>query len=281
MFIHWFPGHMTKAIRAMRKDMAIVNSVIYVIDSRAPKACINPTFDEIIGNKPRLYVLNKADLVPKEELDKWLAYFKEQPNSGCIWANSTKNTNSAVFINALKTLNEEKIVRFKNRGVKKTIRAMVIGVPNCGKSTLINSLIAKKKTITGNRPGVTRSMQWVSIDQYIDLVDTPGTLYPDFSDQEKATYLAMIGSINDDILDITELAAETIKYLCDNNYKEAFKLRYNLQEIRENSLDNLTAIAKQKGFLLKGGQYDLERASKAVVNDFRKQAFGKIILEKI
>lgn len=279
MFIHWFPGHMTKAIRAMRADMAVVDSVIYVLDSRAPLACVNPAFDEIIGVKPRLYVLNKADLVPKEEIDKWKAYFKKE-NCDCITSNSTKNTNASVFINALRALNKEKIERYKNRGVKKTIRAMVIGVPNCGKSTLINSLVAKKKTITGDKPGVTRSMQWVSIDEYIDLVDTPGTLYPDFSDQKKATSLAMIGSINEDILDIAELAGETIKFLA-NNYLEQLKARYNLDEIKDNYLDNLTDIAKNKGYLIKGGELDIERAAKAVVNDFRKQAFGKVILEKL
>jgi ribosome biogenesis GTPase A len=270
---------MTKAIRAMQKDMAVVDSVIYVLDARAPHACINPSFDAIIGTKPRLYVLNKADLVPKEELNKWKNYFKKE-NCDCITANSTINTNALVFINALRALNQEKIDRYKNRGVRKTIRAMVIGVPNCGKSTLINSLIAKKKTITGDKPGVTRSMQWVSIDQYIDLVDTPGTLYPDFSDQKKATNLAMIGSINEDILDMPELAGETIKFLAEN-YLDELKSRYKLEEIRSEHLENLTAIAKQKGYLLKGGEYDIERAAKAVVVDFRKQAFGKVILEKL
>jgi ribosome biogenesis GTPase A len=278
MFIHWFPGHMTKAIRAMQKDMAIVDSVIYVLDSRAPLSCVNPSFDEIIGVKPRLYVLNKADLVPKEEIIKWKNHFKKE-NCDCITSNSTQNTNASVFISALKALNKEKIERYKNRGVKKTIRAMVIGVPNCGKSTLINSLIAKKKTITGDRPGVTRSMQWVSIDEYIDLVDTPGTLYPDFSDQKKATNLAIIGSINEDILDVPELAGETIKFLAEN-YLEELKARYKLDEIQSNYLDNLSLIAKQKGYLLKGGEYDIERAAKAVIGDFRKQAFGKVILEK-
>lgn len=279
MFIHWFPGHMTKAIRAMKADMAVVDSVIYVLDARAPLSCINPSFDEIIGVKPRLYVLNKADLVPKEELAKWKSYFIND-KSDCITSNSTKNTNSAVFINALRALNKEKIDRYKLRGVKKTIRAMVIGVPNCGKSTLINSLIAKKKTITGDRPGVTRSMQWVSIDPYIDLVDTPGTLYPDFSDQKKATFLAMIGSINEDILDLPILAGEIIKYLAVNNLEQLLA-RYEMIEIKNDYLENLNVIAKNKGLLLKGGECDIERAAKTVVTDFRKQAFGKIILEKL
>ncbi|HOO23206.1 MAG TPA: ribosome biogenesis GTPase YlqF [Clostridia bacterium] len=279
MFIHWFPGHMTKAIRAMRADMAVVDSVIYVLDARAPLSCVNPAFDEIIGTKPRLYVLNKVDLVPLQEAEKWKQYFRSE-NSDCISLDSTRNTNAGAFINALKALNKEKIDRYSERGVKKTIRAMVIGVPNCGKSTLINSLIAKKKTITGNKPGVTRSLQWVRIDEYIELVDTPGTLYPDFSDQKKAARLAMIGSINEDILDMPALAGETIKFLAENREKE-LKARYNLTDISGDYLENLAEVARNKGFLLKGGEYDIERAAKAVVNDFRKQAFGKIIMETL
>jgi len=270
---------MTKAIRAMRADMAVVDSVIYVLDARAPLSCVNPAFDEIIGTKPRLYVLNKVDLVPLQEAEKWKQYFRSE-NSDCISLDSTRNTNAGAFINALKALNKEKIDRYSERGVKKTIRAMVIGVPNCGKSTLINSLIAKKKTITGNKPGVTRSLQWVRIDEYIELVDTPGTLYPDFSDQKKAARLAMIGSINEDILDMPALAGETIKFLAENREKE-LKARYNLTDISGDYLENLAEVARNKGFLLKGGEYDIERAAKAVVNDFRKQAFGKIIMETL
>lgn len=279
MFIHWFPGHMTKAIRAMRADMTLVDSVIYVLDARAPLSCINPAFDEIIGNKSRLYVLNKADLVPDGEADKWRNYFEKDSNK-CIITDSTKIGNSKLFINALKELNKEKLERYEQKGYRKTVRAMVIGVPNCGKSTLINSLVAKKKTITGDRPGVTRNMQWVSIDPYIDLVDTPGTLYPDFSDQEKATNLAIIGSIKDDILDITELAKEIIIFLA-KNYSDELKLRYGLKKIYDNHDKTLEAIAMNKGLLLKGGETDIERASKTVIMDFRKQSFGKIILEKL
>lgn len=279
MFIHWFPGHMTKAIRAMRADMVIVDSVIYVLDARAPLSCINPAFDEIINNKPRLYVLNKCDMVPKDELNKWKRYFEKGSNCKCITSNSTVQGNAGIFLSALRELNKEKLERYAAKGCKKTIRAMVIGIPNCGKSTLINSLIAKKKTITGDKPGVTRSMQWVSVDEYIDLVDTPGTLYPDFSDQTKATNLALLGSINEDILDITELAEEMVKFLV-KNYPSEFKAKYDLTEIKDSFADNLNAIAKRKGYLLKGGEFDLERTAKAVISDFRKQAFGKISLEK-
>ena len=156
---------------------------------------------------------------------------------------------------------------------------MVIGVPNCGKSTLINSLIAKKRTVTGDRPGVTRGKQWVSIDPYIDLLDTPGTLYPDFSDQVKATHLAMVGSVKDDILDIVELACEIIKFL-RNEYPENLQNKFANVSFSENDLDNLSLIAKKRGYVLKGGELDIERAAKAIILDFRRNAFGKIMIEK-
>lgn len=278
MYIHWFPGHMTKAIRAMKEDIANVDSVIYVLDSRAPKSSVNPSFDEIIGNKPRLYVLNKADLVPSEEINKWKTYFSRNGEK-CIVTNSTVKGGTAAFINSLREINAEKIDRFKARGIKKMVRAMVIGVPNCGKSTLINSLIAKKKTVTGDRPGVTRGKQWVSIDTYVDLLDTPGTLYPDFSDQIKARNLAFLGSIKEEVVDGAELAEDMIKYLI-KNYPEQIISRYKLTDLCLLPSIILTEIAKNKGCVLRGGEYDIDRAAQMVIQDFRKQAFGKIILEK-
>lgn len=156
---------------------------------------------------------------------------------------------------------------------------MVIGVPNCGKSTLINSLVAKNRTVTGDKPGVTKGKQWVSIDTYVDLLDTPGTLYPDFSDQVKATNLALIGSIKEEILDVIELSQEMVKFLA-KNYPEKLKEKYNLAEISLDFNENLNGIAKRRGYILRGGEYDLERTASAIIQDFRKQAFGKIILEK-
>lgn len=270
-FIQWFPGHMTKAIRMMKEEIKPVDCVIYVLDARIPRSSVNPSFDEIIAGKPRLYVLNKADLVPQAALNKWIAYFSALPDSACITSVSTRNSDGKL-ISILKDLNKEKIERYKSRGIKKTIRAMVIGIPNCGKSTLINSLIGKKKAVTGNRPGVTRGKQWVSVDPYVEVLDTPGTLYPDFSDQNKALHLAFVGSVRDEIVDLTYLSQHLINFIKEN-YPSEFQSKYD-------DAETLDDIAKKRGFFLKGGALDYDRASKAIINDFRKQSFGKIILEK-
>lgn len=263
---------MTKAMRMMKEDIKPVDCVIYVLDARIPLSSVNPAFDEIIGNKPRLYVLNKSDLVPVEEVNKWQKYFSSQHDSICVTADSTKKADGKI-INGIKQLNKEKLERFSARGIKKTIRAMVIGVPNCGKSTLINSLIGKKKTVTGNKPGVTRGKQWVSVDTYIEVLDTPGTLYPDFSDQEKALHLAFVSSVKDDIVDIVFLAEKLMEFLWDK-YPDAISARYG-------DCKSVEQLARKRGYLLRGGEIDYERTAKAVLNDFRKQSFGKLILEKV
>lgn len=269
---------MTKAMRMMKEEMKLVDCVVYVLDSRAPLSSVNPAFDEIIGSRPRLYVLNKCDLVPTDELKYWQKYF-ENNGGKCITANSTVKGGAKNFIAALKELNQPIIERYRLKGVKKTVRAMVIGVPNCGKSTLINSIIGKSRTLTGNRPGVTRGKQWVAIDSYLELLDTPGTLYPDFSDQKKATNLAIVGSIKEDILDIAVLAGEILTFLGEN-YPEKIAERYGITELSAEYTDNLQAVAKKRGYLMRGGEADIERAAKSVISDFRKLGFGRIILEK-
>jgi ribosome biogenesis GTPase A len=268
---------MAKALREMSVYASDVDCIVYVLDARIPLSSINKEYDRIFANKPRLYVLNKADLVPPDELSKWKKYYSAQAK--CVTSDSTVNAGAQKFVSALREVNAEKIERYKNRGVKKTVRAMVVGIPNCGKSTLINSLVAKKRAKTGNRPGVTRAPQWVSIDEYVDLLDTPGTLYPDFSDAKKAVKLAAVGSIKDTVIDNTELALEILGFL-KNEHADALRARYSLTEIPDGGLELLEAVARRKGCLLRGGDIDSERAATAVIQDFRKQAFGKIILEK-
>ncbi len=261
---------MTKAIRMMKEEIKPVDCVVYVLDARIPRSSVNPAFDEIIGSKPRLYVLNKSDLVPQNALDGWIKYFSGLPDSRCICADSTKRADGKI-ISELKRLNADKIERYRLKGVKKTVRAMVIGIPNCGKSTLINSLIGKKKVVTGNKPGVTRGKQWVTVDPYIEVLDTPGTLYPDFSDQEKALHLSFVGSVRDEIVDLIFLSEKLLVFLWDK-FPTLIESKYGDSK-------TLTDLAKKRGYLMRGGEVDLDRAAKAVLNDFRKQNFGKMLLE--
>ncbi len=277
MFIHWFPGHMTKAIRMMSEEMKVVDSVIYVLDARAPQSCINPAFDEVIGNKPRLYVLNKADMVSQKEVIKWVDKFRRQGYK-CIYSNSISKADAPVIVKNLLELNEDLIERYSRKGVNKTVRAMVIGVPNCGKSTLINSLVREKKTVTGNRPGVTRGKQWVAIGEYIELLDSPGVLYPDFKDQEKAMRLALIGSVKEDVVDCAELAIEALKYFIKEHPEELLN-RYKLDEVKENALEVMEDIGRKRGVIMRGGELDYERIAKIIISDFRKGYLGKFPLE--
>lgn len=279
MHIHWFPGHMTKAFRSMQEQMKLVTSVIYVLDARAPMSSTNPEYDKLINTKPTLYILNKADLVDQNDVLEWKKFF-ERHSKKCVIAVSTQQGSArAEILSALKEINSEFLQRHLKKGVRKSIRAMVIGVPNCGKSTLVNSLLGKKKTITGNRPGVTKGRQWVMVDKYIELMDTPGTLYPDFKDQKKARNLAFIGSISDDVVDSVELAGELISFL-QENYSNRLKNRYDIDFLDTENLKNLEEIGKKRGFIVRGGDVDIEKTAKAVIIDFRKNAFGKVILEK-
>lgn len=280
MFIHWFPGHMTKAIRMMSEEIKVVDCVIYVLDARAPESCINPAFDEVIGTKPRLYVLNKADMVSQKEVIKWVDKFRRQ-GFRCIYSNSISKTDAPVIVKNLLELNEDLIERYHQKGVNKTVRAMVIGVPNCGKSTLINSLVKEKKAVTGNKPGVTRGKQWVSIGDYIELLDSPGVLYPDFKDQDKAMRLALIGSVKEDVVDVSELALEAIKYFLAEHPNDLIN-RYKLGDISNKvPLEVMEEIGKKRGVIMRGGELDYERIAKIIISDFRKGYLGKYPLEKV
>lgn len=277
MHIQWYPGHMTKAMRMMQEQVGQVDCVIYVLDSRAVFSCINPKFEAFIGTKPVLYVLNKSDLVESKDLQKWLAYFEKQGKK-CIVADSVSGRQRDKIIALLRLINDEKIKRYLAKGAKKSIRAMVVGVPNTGKSTLVNSLCKSKKTVTGNKAGVTRGKQWVSLAEGIELLDTPGTLPPAFDDQSRALKLAFIGSIKDDILDIEELCAEMFSYFKQNN-TQSFLQRYNMTQMPEQIADIFDEVAKSRGYILSGGRCDYARTARAVVDDFRKQKLGKIMLD--
>lgn len=277
MRIQWFPGHMTKAFRMMQEQLAQVDCIIYVLDARAVFSCLNPKFEALTGKKPVLYVLNKCDLVEKEDVNKWLKYFAERGEK-CVAADSLNGRQRDLIVNILRDLNAAVIEKYRLKGAKKSVRAMVVGVPNTGKSTFINNLCGSRKTVTGNKAGVTRGKQWVSLADGVELLDTPGSLPPAFEDEQRALHLAFIGSVKDDVLDIEELATEMMAYF-SKRHTEAFLARYSLDEMPHGIEERFLAVAKARGFILSGGRVDYARTARAVVDDFRKQKFGKIMLD--
>ena len=276
MNIQWFPGHMTKAIRMMEDNLRLVDALIYVIDARAVYSCDNPLFNKLLQGKRVLYVFNKCDLVEKNDLDLWCNEFERQ-GKPYVKAIGTSGDCSQI-VAGLKKVVADKIEKYAQKGANISVRAMVVGVPNSGKSTIINAMVKKAKAVTGDRPGVTRGKQWLSIDN-VDFLDTPGTLWGKFEDQKVAHHLAYIGSIREDILDVSELCFDFIDEM-KKIYPDALKNRYNLGELSDDTLQIFEQIAMARGFKLKGNQPDYERTAKTVIDDFRKGKLGKIILEK-
>lgn len=275
--INWFPGHMTKALREMEEEAKNVDMIIYVLDARAPKSCVNPEFIKIIGNKPILYVLNKADMVEEQDLKPFLQYFKK-PNTEAVLLDSTKSGAIKQIEPIMVDLCKEKLEKYRQKGFKINLRAMVLGVPNSGKSTLINNLCGAKKTITGNRAGVTRGKQWLALKNGFEVLDTPGTLYPNITNQQIALNLAFIGSIKNEVVDINELAVDFLNF-CKKHYFSNLQEKYGVQDKSMSALEMLDEIATFKHYLLKGAEIDYDRTCMAILDDFRKGKLGKIILD--
>lgn len=276
--IQWFPGHMTKALRLISENTKLVDGFIYVLDARAPFSSLNPEFLTRINNKPYMYVISKSDLANEERTRQWVEYFIKN-KVPTVTVNSRKTNDSRRVYQALLNLLSEKIDRNIEKGIKKPIRIMVLGIPNCGKSTLINNLCGKKRAETGDRPGVTRGKQWLKVDDKIELLDTPGTLYPSFENQEKAKNVAYIGSINDKILDKEGLALELIKKLVEVA-PSVLNTRYGVDESLE-PLEIYEAICKRRGFILKKNEFDYTRGATTILDEFRKGVLGKITLDKV
>ena len=276
MFIHWFPGHMKKALVELENNLSMIDSVVYMLDARSPLACINESFEKLIENKPVLYVINKSDLIPEKEVLYWERFFHDL-GKRCIAINSLDSKSINVVVENLRFLNSGVINKYRSKGIKRAPRIMVLGVPNCGKSTLINTLVGRKKADVANTPGVTRNINWTRIPRLgFDFLDSPGVLYPDFADQEKAYHLAAIGSVKDARFDSIELA----KWLYDILLKKIPDVicdRYKI-EYQESPILGLEHIAKSRGYFSDKQKLDIERAALTFINDFRSGALGKVSL---
>ena len=271
--INWFPGHMTKALRMIEEEFKNCNLVLYVLDARAPFACFNRKLDKIFGNGRVIYLLNKSDLVDDKDIKNTISKFKEMGRSCLSTCGTNKKNVNQILSEIDKTLTPVK-KKYLDKGINKTFRIMVAGLPNTGKSTIINSICGEKKTKTGDKAGVTRGKQWVKINGY-EFLDTPGTTPPSFESQEEAKFLAYLGSINDEILDFIELSYDLISYLRDN-YPNCLKDVYGIDVEGKDPPEIFREIGKKRGCLIKGGDIDEERTSSVFIGELRKGKLGKI-----
>ena len=267
--IQWFPGHMTKAMRMMEKEVSLADGIIYVLDARCPAASFNKKLLEISGSKPVLYILNKSDLADGR-VDNLIRLIPNAIKVNAAMASSRKD-----IMGAINNLVAEKRERNLAKGYTKIFRFLVVGVPNTGKSTIINLLAGSKKTVTGNKAGVTRGKQWIRLDGF-ELLDTPGTMPPSCENQALALHLAYVGSINDDILDLDDIALELLGELYAK-YPKRLEERYGI--VGGTKLEMLEQVCARRGFVIRGGEYDYERGIRAVIDDFRKGRLGAITLD--
>lgn len=274
--LQWFPGHMTAAMRMMEESLKSVDGVIIVLDARAPKSSLNNKLDKLFKDKKTLYVLNKSDLAPQSDVLKTVKEFKSEGKEAVHISAMDKRSVDLLY-NSIFSLLKDKVLRNKEKGVFKPMRVMVAGIPNTGKSTIINALSGGKKAITGNKAGVTKGKQWVRIRE-LELLDTPGTMPPAFDNQTYAKHLAYIGSMNDEIIDFNDLAYEFISEMAEK-YPELLKAKYGVEDTALPTLEIFNAICVRRGFLMRGGDYDYERCATAVIDDFRKGRIGKIFLD--
>ncbi len=278
--INWFPGHMAKTRRQLETQIRSVDAVIELCDARAPYATRNPVLLKLIGQKQHLLVLNKADLAEEAATKAWLAYF-DRSGVKAVKFRSLGGKPKEIF-KLIDDAVKDKVERMKARGAAKTVRVMVVGIPNVGKSTFINALKGQAIAKAADRPGVTRSNQWVKIDPFLELLDTPGMLWPKLDDQKTALRLAFLGSIKDDIMDSERLARELLQEL-RVIAPDALAARYKLDEsdlgLEEDAM--LESCCRRRGFLLSGGRYDTLRCAQIVLDEFRGAKIGKITLERI
>lgn len=275
--INWYPGHMKKTRELIKENLKAVDAVVEIVDSRIPVSSRNPVIDELIAGKRRIVVLGKADLADAAETAKW----KEKLASGeAVVKVLDLNLQSGDNIKRLlRALEDEQEKRNAERSVKRPLRIMIVGVPNVGKSSLINRLTGKRSAMTGDKPGVTKGKQWLTLSNGMQLLDTPGILWPKFEDPNVGLNLAFCGSIKDDILGVQDLGFELIRVLGES-YPDMLQDRYKLDEISDQAIENMDNIALKRGFIMSGKRIDYERTGRTVLDEFRGGKIGRITLER-
>ena len=279
MNIQWFPGHMTRAQRMIEENLKLVDAVCEILDARIPASSRNPDIDRLAAGKPRLVILNRSDLADPEATARWRQWFQGQGIS-ILETDARTGRGVSGFVNAVRALLYDKLKDYEAKGqVGRPLRVMIVGIPNVGKSTFINKVAGRKAAIAGDKPGVTRGRQWISIDAGLDLLDTPGILWPKFDSQEVGELLAITNAIKADVLDKETLGANFMLRLRDN-YPDALRERYRIEPDPElNGYELLEQAAKKRGFLLSKGEYDIERMANTLLKEYHEGKLGRLTLE--
>ncbi len=279
-YIQWFPGHMTKTLRQMKKDIELVDAVVEIIDARIPASSRNPDLPEIVGSKPVIILLNKCDMADSAVTKQWIEYFK-QKNITALEVDCKTGKGLEQFKNTVKKVLEHKLIAYKEKGMAgKALRVMVAGIPNVGKSTFINRIAGVNKANAENRPGVTRGNQWFTADKQLELLDTPGVLWPRFSNNTIGEHLAFTGAVKDSVIDIEWLAVRLIEAL-SVSYKDLLNARYGELDFDCEPYEILEQIAIKRGMKIRGGEADTLRASNILMEEFRNNKIGNISLERV
>jgi ribosome biogenesis GTPase A len=278
MTIQWFPGHMAKARREVTEQLKLVDIVFELIDARLPLSSRNPMIDEVIQQKPRLLILNKMDLADEKETERWIKHF-ESEGIRAVAINSFEGKGLQTVTKAAKEILAPKIERLKKRGIRPgAIRAMIVGIPNVGKSTLINRLARKNIAKTGNKPGVTKAQQWIKFEKELELLDTPGILWPKFDDQNVGYKLALTGAIKDTIVNMESLALFALRFL-EEHYPERLEKRYGIKTVGEDVQKVFDVIGESRKVYTQGGEIDYDKVAELIVQDIRNEHLGKLTFD--
>ncbi|REK55022.1 MAG: ribosome biogenesis GTPase YlqF [Geobacillus sp.] len=279
MTIQWFPGHMAKAKREVQEKLKLIDIVFELLDARIPMSSRNPMINEILGNKPRIVLLNKADMADEAATQQWIAYFQQQ-QLRALAIDAQTGTGIKQIVAMSKEMLKDKFAKMAAKGIKnpRPMRALIVGIPNVGKSTLINRLAGRNIAKTGDKPGVTKAQQWIKVGKEMELLDTPGILWPKFEEEEVGLKLATTGAIKDTILNLQDVAVYALNFL-KQHYPERLKERYSLDDIPEEIAELFAAIGRRRGCLVSGGAVDYDKVAEIVLHDIRTERLGRISFE--